>query len=98
VAAWLGFILKVVAKVRLGSIAYIIRLFRLGRVLRLIKKAKTLKKVLETLIFALPALFNLGSLLTLFLFMFSIFGVSLYAELMLDDDNLDGKANFKSFD
>jgi hypothetical protein len=30
--------------------------------------------------------------------MFSIFGVSLYAELMLDDDNLDGKANFKSFD
>lgn len=50
------------------------------------------------MLFALPALFNLGSLLCLFLFMFSIFGVSLYAELMLDEENLDNKGNFKSFD
>lgn len=44
IAAWVGFILKVVLGIRLGSIAYIIRLFRLGRVLRLIKKSKNIKK------------------------------------------------------
>lgn len=97
IVAWFGFIVSRVSRINLGSIAYIIRIFRLGRVIKLVKKAKNLKKVIDTLIFALPALINLGGLLALFLFMFSIFGVSLFGDIYLDDDLIHSKANFMSF-
>ena len=43
-----------------GSSTSIIRAFRIGRLLRLIKRAKSLMIIFETLIKALPALANVG--------------------------------------
>ena len=63
----------------IGSSTSVIRAFRIGRLLRLIKRAKSLMLIFETLIKALPALANVGSLLCLVLFIFSILGTNLFA-------------------
>lgn len=54
----------------------VIRLARIGRILRLIKGAKGIRTLLFALMMSLPALFNIGLLLFLVMFIFSIFGMS----------------------
>ena len=51
------------------------RIFRVGRVLRLVKRAANLRVALTTFIMTLPAVANIGSLLLLFLYIFTILGV-----------------------
>ncbi|XP_060776239.1 sodium channel, voltage gated, type VIII, alpha subunit b isoform X3 [Neoarius graeffei] len=67
----------------------VIRLARIGRILRLIKGAKGIRTLLFALMMSLPALFNIGLLLFLVMFIFSIFGMSNFAyvkrELGIDD-------------
>ena len=73
-----------------------IRLARIGRVLRLIRGAKGIRTLLFALMMSLPALFNIGLLLFLIMFIFSIFGMSNFAyvkkEAMVDD-----MFNFETF-
>uniref|UniRef100_A0A8C4GIR7 Sodium channel protein n=1 Tax=Dicentrarchus labrax TaxID=13489 RepID=A0A8C4GIR7_DICLA len=57
----------------------VIRLARIGRVLRLIRGAKGIRTLLFALMMSLPALFNIGLLLFLIMFIFSIFGMSNFA-------------------
>ena len=52
----------------------VVRVFRIGRVLRLIKAAKGIRKLLFALVISLPALFNIGMLLMLIVFIYAIFG------------------------
>jgi hypothetical protein len=61
----------------------IIRAFRVGRILRLIKRAKSLKIVFDSFLLSLPALANVGGLLALCLYLYSILGVYLFAELKI---------------
>lgn len=67
----------------------VIRLARIGRVLRLIRGAKGIRTLLFALMMSLPALFNIGLLLFLIMFIFSIFGMSNFAYVkkgaMIDD-------------
>ncbi|XP_012680292.1 sodium channel, voltage gated, type VIII, alpha subunit b isoform X2 [Clupea harengus] len=74
----------------------VIRLARIGRILRLIKGAKGIRTLLFALMMSLPALFNIGLLLFLVMFIFSIFGMSNFAyvkrELGIDD-----MYNFETF-
>uniref|UniRef100_A0AAQ5WZB1 Sodium channel protein n=1 Tax=Amphiprion ocellaris TaxID=80972 RepID=A0AAQ5WZB1_AMPOC len=74
----------------------VIRLARIGRILRLIRGAKGIRTLLFALMMSLPALFNIGLLLFLIMFIFSIFGMSNFAyvkkEAMIDD-----MFNFESF-
>uniref|UniRef100_A0A8C4ZAA6 Sodium channel protein n=1 Tax=Gadus morhua TaxID=8049 RepID=A0A8C4ZAA6_GADMO len=74
----------------------VIRLARIGRVLRLIRGAKGIRTLLFALMMSLPALFNIGLLLFLIMFIFSIFGMSNFAyvkkEAMVDD-----MFNFETF-
>ncbi|XP_011491046.1 sodium channel protein type 4 subunit alpha B isoform X1 [Oryzias latipes] len=67
----------------------VIRLARIGRILRLIRGAKGIRTLLFALMMSLPALFNIGLLLFLVMFIFSIFGMSNFAyvkkEVMIDD-------------
>ncbi|KAM4535570.1 sodium channel protein type 4 subunit alpha B [Fundulus diaphanus] len=74
----------------------VIRLARIGRILRLIRGAKGIRTLLFALMMSLPALFNIGLLLFLIMFIFSIFGMSNFAyvkkEAMIDDI-----FNFESF-
>lgn len=45
---------------------------------------------------AIPELVNVGALLVLFLFLFSVLGVSLFAEVKLQE-NMNRHANFENF-
>lgn len=80
----------------LGSSSSIIRSFRIGRLIRLIKKAKSLNMIFNTLIFTLPALANIGSLLFLGIFIFSIIGINNFAFLK-NGNQINENANFRTF-
>jgi hypothetical protein len=55
--------------------ATIARAFRIGRIFRLITKAKFLRVIFNTIVFTIPSLANVGALMMLLLFIFSILGV-----------------------
>ena len=57
----------------------IVRIARIGRILRLVKGAKGIRTLLFALVVSLPALFNIGLLLFLVMFIYSIFGMSFFA-------------------
>ncbi|KAM6898606.1 sodium channel protein type 4 subunit alpha A [Lycodopsis pacificus] len=74
----------------------VIRLARIGRILRLIKGAKGIRTLLFTLMMSLPALFNIGLLLFLIMFIFSIFGMSNFAYVK-KEGGIDDVFNFETF-
>lgn len=74
----------------------VIRLARIGRVLRLIKGAKGIRTLLFALMMSLPALFNIGLLLFLVMFIFSIFGMSNFAYVK-KAAGIDDMFNFETF-
>uniref|UniRef100_A0AAY5KM48 Sodium channel protein n=1 Tax=Esox lucius TaxID=8010 RepID=A0AAY5KM48_ESOLU len=74
----------------------VIRLARIGRVLRLIKGAKGIRTLLFALMMSLPALFNIGLLLFLIMFIFSIFGMSNFAYVK-KEAGIDDIFNFETF-
>ena len=57
------------------------RLFRVGRLFRLVQRAKGLRTLFNTLIVSLPAIFNVGSLLFLLMFVYAVLGMSLFGDL-----------------
>lgn len=73
-----------------------VRILRVLRVLRLIKRAEKLKIITETVMVALPALGSLGTLLLLFIFLFTVIGVQIFAYCQLHDA-LNYHVNFQSF-
>ncbi|XP_030833315.1 sodium channel protein type 4 subunit alpha B isoform X3 [Strongylocentrotus purpuratus] len=74
----------------------VLRLFRIGRVLRLVKQAKGIRKLLFALVISLPALLNIGILLLLVIFVFSIIGMSQFGHIKLDGA-LDKTTNFQTW-
>ncbi|XP_050924562.1 sodium channel protein type 4 subunit alpha B isoform X2 [Lates calcarifer] len=74
----------------------VIRLARIGRILRLIRGAKGIRTLLFALMMSLPALFNIGLLLFLIMFIFSIFGMSNFAYVK-KEGMMDDIFNFENF-
>lgn len=74
----------------------VIRLARIGRVLRLIKSAKGIRTLLFALMMSLPALFNIGLLLFLVMFIYAIFGMSNFAYVK-KESGIDDMFNFETF-
>ncbi|KAM4731897.1 LOW QUALITY PROTEIN: sodium channel, voltage-gated, type I-like, alpha [Anableps anableps] len=74
----------------------VIRLARIGRVLRLIKSAKGIRTLLFALMMSLPALFNIGLLLFLVMFIYAIFGMSNFAYVK-KEKGIDDLFNFETF-
>uniref|UniRef100_A0A3P8T729 Sodium channel protein n=1 Tax=Amphiprion percula TaxID=161767 RepID=A0A3P8T729_AMPPE len=74
----------------------VIRLARIGRILRLIKGAKGIRTLLFALMMSLPALFNIGLLLFLVMFIFSIFGMSNFGYVK-HGAGIDDMYNFETF-
>ncbi|XP_034387844.1 sodium channel, voltage gated, type VIII, alpha subunit b isoform X1 [Cyclopterus lumpus] len=74
----------------------VIRLARIGRILRLIKGAKGIRTLLFALMMSLPALFNIGLLLFLVMFIFSIFGMSNFGYVR-HESGIDDMYNFETF-
>ncbi|XP_039673920.1 sodium channel, voltage-gated, type I-like, alpha isoform X2 [Perca fluviatilis] len=74
----------------------VIRLARIGRVLRLIKSAKGIRTLLFALMMSLPALFNIGLLLFLVMFIYAIFGMANFAYVKRES-GIDDLFNFETF-
>jgi len=74
----------------------VVRVFRIGRILRLIKAAKGIRKLLFALVVSLPALFNIGALLALLLFVYAILGMSLFGHVK-KQGALSDMVNFETF-
>lgn len=74
-------ILSYTTDITIGSTTTLIRSFRIFRVFRLIRSAKSLRLMFTTFIVTLPALINVGGLLVLLLYLYSILGVNLFANV-----------------
>uniref|UniRef100_A0A8C5UGR2 Sodium channel protein n=1 Tax=Malurus cyaneus samueli TaxID=2593467 RepID=A0A8C5UGR2_9PASS len=74
----------------------VVRLARIGRILRLIKGAKGIRTLLFALMMSLPALFNIGLLLFLVMFIYAIFGMSNFAYVKREA-GIDDMFNFETF-
>ncbi|XP_056444692.1 sodium channel, voltage-gated, type I like, alpha b isoform X2 [Gadus chalcogrammus] len=74
----------------------VIRLARIGRILRLIKGAKGIRTLLFALMMSLPALFNIGLLLFLVMFIYAIFGMSNFAYVK-HESGINDMFNFETF-
>lgn len=81
----------------LGNAA-VLRSFRIARLFRLVKIYKGFQKVINTAILAAPALLNIGTLLALLWFVYSVAGMYLFGKLNYDTaDTLDQNTNFSTF-
>uniref|UniRef100_A0A8C3KHW4 Sodium channel protein n=1 Tax=Calidris pygmaea TaxID=425635 RepID=A0A8C3KHW4_9CHAR len=74
----------------------VIRLARVGRILRLIRAAKGIRTLLFALMMSLPALFNIGLLLFLVMFIYAIFGMANFPYVKMED-GIDDMFNFQTF-
>jgi Ion transport protein len=74
----------------------IMRSFRILRLLRLIKRGKSLQLIFNTLIITVHSLANIGALLLLFIFMFSILGMILFGDVQRNGI-MNDYINFENF-
>ena len=74
----------------------VVRVFRVGRVLRLVKSAKGIRTLLFSLAVSMPALFNIGLLLFLVMFIYAIFGMSFFVNVK-HTAGIDDMFNFETF-
>ena len=75
----LGLLMLWMTGMSYGSIATIIRTFRIGRVLRLVRGLESMAQLFNTLLLTLPSLGNVGALLFLQFFIYAVMGVQLFA-------------------
>uniref|UniRef100_A0A8C3P9G8 Sodium channel protein n=1 Tax=Chrysemys picta bellii TaxID=8478 RepID=A0A8C3P9G8_CHRPI len=78
------------------SLLRIIRLVRISRILRLIRQAQGIRTLLFTLLMSLPALFNIGLLLFLIMYIYAILGMAHFACANWDG-GIDNIFNFQTF-
>ena len=95
IASLCGVVLDFASSTEIPAVS-ILRVFRFARIFRLIPKAKTLKRLFETLYYSLPALGNVGSVLFLFFFIYAVMGMSLFGQVK-HGETLNRHANFESF-
>ena len=88
----IGVLLSNYTDIDVGTSTLVIRAFRIGRMLKLFRRFKSLKIIFQTFLVSLPALANVGSLLFLLLYIYSILGMFLFAEVKQNyplDDNVN---------
>ena len=74
----------------------VVRVFRLGRLLRFFEGAKGVRQLLFTIVKSAPALLNIGTLLFLVMFIYSIMGVNLFMNIKLQGAFTE-VVNFRTF-
>ena len=95
-AAWLGSAASRIDGLDIGASTTVVRSFRISRIFKIVKQYKSLRILFYTFIGALPQLTNVGGLLFLFLFLYAVLGVALFAPVKLQG-TLDVHANFQTF-
>jgi hypothetical protein len=96
VATLAGYIIKAATGVSIGSMATVVRGFRIARLFRLIRGAPKLRELVNTIILTLPALGNISGVLLMLFFIYAVMGVQLFAYVKLGDA-LNEQANFQNF-
>jgi hypothetical protein len=76
-------IISITMELDFGASTTFIRALRMSRIFKFIQKSKQIKVIFETLIVTIPAISNIGGLLLLLLYMFSVLGVFLFADVKL---------------
>jgi hypothetical protein len=74
-------IISITMELDFGASTTFIRALRMSRIFKFIQKSKQIKVIFETLIVTIPAITNIGGLLLLLLYIFSILGVFLFADV-----------------
>ena len=99
VMTMLSFVIGLAApELSVGSAITILRVLRLGRIFRLIKGARAVRVVFDTMLNSIPAMMNITVLLALVFFIFTIVAQQLFSKVALPDDGaLNEHANFQSF-
>ena len=92
-AARIGTAAKHIEGLELGHLTTIIKSFRIMRIFKIIKKYKSLRILLQTFIGAIQQLTNVGGLLFLILFVYSVLGVQVFAGVKMQD-SISVHANF----
>ena len=83
VASIVTSVLSFTTSIDFGAKSNFIRATRLSKALKHLKKAHHIKVLFETIIVTLPALSNIGGLLILFLFIYSVLGMFLFGTVEL---------------
>lgn len=86
-------IFSLLFKVDFGASTTFIRALRISRIFQFVSLARQIKILFETFIVTIPSLTNIGGLLLLFLYIYSVLGVFLFADVRLQE-YLDIHANF----
>ncbi len=100
--SWNVFDLSIVVGTWLGKVfhfegaASIVRTFRVARIMRIVKRSASLRQIVNTVMKGLPSFLNIGALFFLFLFIFAVAGVQLFADIKLRS-NLTVHVNFQDF-
>lgn len=80
-----------------GLIVTVVRVFRVLRVIRMIEGMGSAKRLLDTLMFTLPGIFNIACLLILAVFIYAVLGMQLFATFEFNN-SYNSHANFRTFD
>jgi len=77
------------------QIARVFRVLRVTRLFKLVKSLEGLQKIINTLIFSLPSLLNVGALLFLVYYIYAILGTFLYGTIE-SGESINDTYNFKN--
>lgn len=77
----LGIVLQRGLSIDIGSSALVIRAFRVGRLLKLFRYLEQLNLIFITLTMTFPVMTNVGSLLFLFFYIYSVLGMFLFGQV-----------------
>ena len=89
-------ILQGTSQTDLGAPVTSLRLFKMGRMLKLIKTLKGLQSIFKTLLSTLPSFGNIGLLLFLLIYVYSIIGINLFGTVTIHGA-MNSYANFQNF-
>lgn len=87
-------VLPFFTKGTITPVANTVRALRMGLAIRLMKRAKSMQDIVNTILENMPALINVSTLMFLVMFVYAIIGVQIYAGVRLGT-HLDEHANFK---
>jgi len=99
VATFVGIVMKMPPfNLNVSSATSVIRILRIARLFRLLRFLEELNRLFMCLLISIPKLFNVTTILLLFLVLFSILGMSLFGTSKFPDDGtLNVHGNFQTF-
>merc|ERR1719379_2786090 len=85
-----------VFELQIGAVLSLIRFLRIARLFRIVRFLKGLNKLFTALILSIPKLLNVGIVLCLLLFLYSVLGVALFGKVKYYRSHSE-HANFRNF-